>query len=400
MAKRVVKRGNALEKWEVAIIKAMLERGGYTDQDILAHFTRPTRSINHSRILEIRKEKKHKAIKAASKEELDDYLAAWPDIDPETGLSRRGDELLIKSREAMIAAVHMFNGAGLTFRAELFIVTCIIAWTYLLHAWFKREGIDYRYKNADGSIKKTKQGADCYWELGKCLDHPKCPVKGGAATNLEFLLDLRHEIEHRSTDRLDEQTGAKLQACCINFNEAMKGLFGAHFGLERRLPLALQFASFNVEQRELLKRNPSLPAHIETFIDAFEHGLTPEQIADPAYRYVVAFVPMVSGKASKADMAVEFVKADSDEAREVNRVLLKEVDRPRYTASEVVQKMKSEGYPGFSLHAHTTLWQELDAKKPGLGYGKQGDYANTWVWYDRWLERVRAHCQEKGDLYK
>jgi hypothetical protein len=39
------------------------------------------------------------------------------------------DELLIKAREAMIAAVHTSNSAGLTFRAELFIVTAIIAWT-------------------------------------------------------------------------------------------------------------------------------------------------------------------------------------------------------------------------------------------------------------------------------
>jgi hypothetical protein len=37
------------------------------------------------------------------------------------------------------SAVHTFNSGGLTFRAELFIVTAIIAWTYLLHAWFKRE---------------------------------------------------------------------------------------------------------------------------------------------------------------------------------------------------------------------------------------------------------------------
>ncbi len=49
----------------------------------------------------------------------------------------------------MIAAVHTFNSAGLTFRAELFIVTAIIAWTYFLHAWFKREGIEYRRANKE-----------------------------------------------------------------------------------------------------------------------------------------------------------------------------------------------------------------------------------------------------------
>lgn len=163
------RRGNTLEKWEVALIKAMLARKGGNDQDILAYFTRPTRSVNHRAIGEIRTEKKHKTIKSAATEEVDAFLATWPDLDPQTGLSVCGDELLIKAREAVIAAIHTFSGAGLTFRAELFIVTAIIAWTYWLHAWFKREGVDYRYRGAGGVIKKTKGGEDFHWELGKCL---------------------------------------------------------------------------------------------------------------------------------------------------------------------------------------------------------------------------------------
>ncbi len=70
------KRGNTLERWEVAIIKAMLDRGGYNDQNILAYFTRPTRSVNHRVIGEIRTEKKHKAVKAGTAEELDEFLAS------------------------------------------------------------------------------------------------------------------------------------------------------------------------------------------------------------------------------------------------------------------------------------------------------------------------------------
>jgi Protein of unknown function (DUF3644) len=165
----VRRRGNKLERWEIALIKAMVVEGRWpNDQDILAYFTRPTRSINHRAIGEIRTGAKHALIKAASQEELDSYLATWPEVDPETGLSLRGDELLIKAREAMIAAAHTFNSAGLTFRAELFIVTAIIGWTYLLHAWFKREGIDYRHTKADRGEKvvvKTPSGADKCWEL-------------------------------------------------------------------------------------------------------------------------------------------------------------------------------------------------------------------------------------------
>jgi hypothetical protein len=77
------------------------------------------------------------------------------------------------------------------------------------------------------------------------LKHPRCPVEHGTKDNLEFLLELRHEIEHRSTNRIDDAVSAKLQACCINFNDAIKQIFGAQYALERRLPIALQFVTFS-----------------------------------------------------------------------------------------------------------------------------------------------------------
>ena len=97
--------GNTLERWEVAIVKAMLAQK-YVPQDIQAYFSRPKRSINHARISEIRDGTKHKTVKPASDAELDAFLETWPDIDPATGLHLQGDELLVKAREAMIAAVH------------------------------------------------------------------------------------------------------------------------------------------------------------------------------------------------------------------------------------------------------------------------------------------------------
>ncbi len=397
----VRKRGNTLEKWEIALIKAMVEKGDWpNDQDILAYFTRPTRSVNHRAIAEIRKNVKHASIKAASEDDLAEFLATWPDIDAQTGLNIRGDELLIKAREAMIAAVHTFNGAGLTFRAELFIVTSVIAWTYLLHAWFRREGIDYRYKKTDGTIEKTKQGEDRYWELGKLLRHGRCPIPSGAVKNLEFLLGLRHEIEHRTTNRIDDAVSAKLQACCINFNEAIKSHFGAQYGLEHRLPIALQFVTFDTDQKAILKKASSLPTSIATMMDEFHAALSEEEQADPHFAYRVAFVPKVGNRATSSDLAVEFVKADSEEAKEINRILLKETNKKRYTATQVVKMMKANGYPNFTQHNHTQLWKSLDAKDVAKGFGCAGDYKNTWVWFDAWVERVGAHCQKQGEKYK
>lgn len=390
------RRGNTLEHWEVAIAKAMISRGGLftNDQDILAYFTRPTRSINHRLISEIRSGAKHRTIKAASDGDLDTFVLTWPDIDHETGLSLRGDELLIKAREAMIAAVQTFNSAGLTFRAELFIVTSIIAWTYLLHAWLRREGIDYRYPG-----QKTKEGADKFWELGQCLKHDKCPVRGGVATNLHFLIEIRHEIEHRSTNRVDDALGAKLQACALNFNELLKKEFGAQYGLEKRLPLALQFVSFGPEQRMLLKRSSDLPKHIEAAIDAFEHGLNDDQIKDPTYRMTYGFFPMAAKKQGAADTAVQIIPAGSAMADEVEKIIFKEVNKERYPPGRVVERVQAAGFPRFRMHDHTWLWKSLDAQREGKGYGCVGDYGN-WVWFDRWLDQVLAHCEAEGDKYR
>jgi len=398
MAKR--NRGHTLERWEVAIIKAMLAKGGYTDQDILAYFTRPTRSLNHRLIAEVRNEVKHKALNPATPEALDEFVASWPDHDSQTGLSLRGDELLLKAREAMIAAVQMFNGAGLNFRAELFIVTTIIAWTYLMHAWFKHEGIDYRYKDKAGATHKTKQGADKYLELSACLKHAKCPLDKAIIRNLEFLVELRHEIEHRSTNRIDDAVSAKLQACCINFSETIKKLFGAQFGLERRLPIALQFVTFSADQRLILKKASDLPPNIQSMMDAFHHGLSDEEQADQRFAYRVAFVPKIGKRASASDLAVEFFKEDSEEAKAVAQVLLKEVDKKRYTATGIVNLMKAEGYKKFNLARHAELWRALGAKDPAKGFGKVGMYEGTWEWFEPWADRVRAHCQEHAARYQ
>jgi hypothetical protein len=393
---------HTLEKWEIGLVKAMLARGGSTDQDILAYFTRPTRSINHRLIGQIRKGTVHKAAKAATEDELCEFLATWPEVDPQTGLSLHGDELLIKGREAMIAAVHTFNSAGLHFRAELFIVTAVIAWTYLHHAYFRREGVDYRHFKTVAGVKQvetTENGAEKFWELGRCLRDPKCPLDKGTKDNLDFLLELRHEIEHRSTSRIDDALSAALQACCINFNEAIKTLFGQQYGLERRLPIALQFVTFSADQRMILKRVSNLPRNIETMMDAFHQRLSADEQNDPHFAYRVAFVPRSANRAGSADLAIEFVKPGSEEAAAISRVLLKEVEKKKYRPGEIVQLMKAEGFQRFGMQQHTDLWKSLAARDEKKVMALRS-FDGYWGWYETWVNRVREHCQEHPDRYR
>jgi hypothetical protein len=53
--------------------------------------------------------------------------------------------------------------------------------------------------------------------------------------------------------------------------------------------------------------------------------------------------------------ASEFVKADSEEAAAVNRVLFKEIERQKYRAKQIVMMMRQEGYSKFNIANHTDL---------------------------------------------
>ena len=396
---------NKLERWEIALIKAMLAKGIFgNDQDILAYFTRPDRSINHARILEIRREDRHARIRPATDDELDYFIEHWPHLEPETGLHILSDELLIKAREAMLLAVQSYNNPRTYFRSENFIVTAIIAWTYLLHAYYKAKNVDYRYKvrRNDGTVEisRTKQGAEKYWDLSKCLRVPQCPVDDdGTKRNLEFLIDIRHEIEHRMTTRIDGALSAKLQACCLNFNRTIKQLFGNTRGLDDDLSFALQFSGLSPSQTREAFANKELPAHIEAVRANFEDGLTEQQYNDQNYAYRVLFVPKTVNKKAQADEVVEFVRADSEEAKTLNAVYLKEIDKPRYRPGIIVKKMQAEGFRRFGMTQHTNLWKALGAKDQARGYGVETE-SDGWRWYDRWVDAVRQHCEENRERYE
>ena len=398
-------RKNRLARWEVAIVKAMLAKGTFgNDEVILAYFTRPNRSINHARIAEIRTETKHARTREATDAELERFVDSWPQIEPETGLHLLNDELLIKAREAMLLAVQNYNNPRTYFRSEVSIVTAIIAWTYLLHAYYRAQNIDYRHKlkKKDGTfgIHNTRKGEEKYWELSKCLKSPECPIDDeGTRRNLEFLIDIRHEIEHRMSTRIDGALSAKLQACCLNFNRTLKSLFGDQYGLETDLSFALQFSGMSISQKKELFGTGGLPPHVEAVRASFEDGLTEEQYNDQNYAYRVLFVPKVVNKKAQADEVVEFVPADSDEAVLLNQVYLKEVDRPRYRPGLVVKRMQDEGFKRFEMSQHTDLWKTLGAKDPAKGYGVEPESDGS-PRYERWVDAVRQHCKENREQYE
>lgn len=401
MARRATRnRANKLERWEISLVKRLVATTTLNDQDILARFTRPTRSINHARIAEIRGNMKHRGVATASADELAAFLDAWPNLDPETGLHIRGDELLLKAREAMLNAVQGFNNPRAHFKSETFIVVAVIAFIYLLHWHYRRHGVDIRQKRTVAGVEqvlRTRHGADRLWELETCLDDSGCPLDAATVNNLKFLIAIRHEIEHQMTRRIDDAISAKLQACCLNFNRAIKDIAGQEHGLDGELGLALQFTTIDRDQRNILLAETDLPANVQAAQTAFENGLTDQMIADPGYSYRVAYIEQSVNSRGKADQVVEFIRSDSAKG-ERHRLLLKEIERPKMKPGQIVALIQAEGFPRFTMHSHTTLWQATDAKAPGRNFGTTlAD--GSWYWYASWVDHVRAHVAANQAQY-
>jgi hypothetical protein len=312
-------------------------------------------------------------------------------------------ELIKKSRESALAAVQIFNNPNIMFKSEIYVVLMIIAWTYLLHAYYREKKIDYRHfeeKNGRKKFDKTKKGAFKHWELERCLDEKKGPIDKDTANNLRFLIGLRHEIEHQMTTQIDDYLSARFQACCLNYNQYIKQFFGDPYGVDRHLSFSLQFSSISDEQLDLLSDRNDLPPHIQRYIDGFDGKLTDQEYNSPKYAYRVLFVAKTANTKGQADQVIEFVRADSHLAESVNAqyIITKETEKPKYLAKQIKNLMQEEGFKKFNLHHHTQLWKREDAKNPGKGYGVM--VANTWYWYERWINFVRSHCNENKYLYQ
>jgi len=312
-------------------------------------------------------------------------------------------ELLHKSREAALAAVQIFNNPNISFKSESYVVLMMISWTYLLHAYYRGKGIEYRYFTQTGLRKKfdkTKNGAHKYWELERCLNEKQSPIDKDSANNLRFLIGLRHEIEHQMTTRIDDLLSARFQACCLNYNEYIKKLFGDNYGIEKHLSFSLQFSTISTDQKNMLEDHSELPANLQSYIKGFDEDLTDDEFSNPHYAYRILFVPKTANNKGQADRVIEFVKSDSPLAKTINKeyAVIKETEKPKYLPKQVVDLMCKEGYSCFGMQNHTELWQLMDAKNPNNNYGTMVA-GKHWHWYSRWVDEVRKHCSENRDKY-
>ena len=294
------------------------------------------------------------------------------------------------------------------FRAEIFIVSAIIAWTYLLHAYFKKKKIDYRFykkgKSAKKEILKTKNGAERYLGLLDCLNKKECEIDEVTKKNLQYLIEIRDEIEHRCTQRIDSAISAKLQACCTNFNTYIKRHFGNKLGLDNELSFALQFSHLSLVQQQHMALSQDLPDNIAVAQENFENTLTEEQYNDPRYAIRVRLSMVKSNSKKTSDNFVVLSPYDNEQANQASSIVLKKIEPLKFLPSEIVRIIKDKGFLKFRIYEHTQLVKLLKAKHGQDINDRGGEYGiwigKSWYYYENWINKVAHHCTISGEKYR
>lgn len=313
-------------------------------------------------------------------------------------------ELIAKSREAALNAIRTFNDPQVTFKSESFIVLIVIAWTYLLHAYYRSKDIEYRYFTQKGKRRifdKTRYGTFKHWELERCLIDKKNPIDSNTSNNLRFLIGLRHEIEHQMTLSLDSYLSGRFQACAINYNDYAKKLFGKECGIDSQVAYSIQFLQLSEEQLSGPLPEAKIPERLRSYITEFDGALSHEEYNSSRYSFRLLFKKKLVNRPGQADRVIEFIDPKSDLAKAIDKEywVKKEVERPKYRATDVVAEVHKAGFLKFRVQPeHLRLWKQEDAKNPAKGFGIE--IQGAWYWYQSWVDRCIELCGEAGELYK
>jgi hypothetical protein len=310
-------------------------------------------------------------------------------------------QLVSKAKEAALCAIKIYNDPLIRFKSESFTVLMIIAWTYLLHAYYRGKGVDYRYFKTAGNRRKydrTTHGAYKHWELERCLNEPDCPIDGDMQKNLRFLIGLRHEIEHQmAAAGLDAYLSSRYQACAVNFNDWLTKLFGAPHRLDEHLQFSIQFAQLDPKQFEYAESGPALPKALMRFVEKFDRSLTADEFNSPKFAYRLLFTKKLVNRPGQADKVVEFIDPKSELAHSISKEywVKKEVERPKFRPKDVVTAVQKAGFPQFKIQPqHLDMWKEQNAKEASKGYGVE--VAGQWYWYQNWIDRCIELCRVGG----
>lgn len=257
------------------------------------------------------------------------YLAKDPG---KPNLTPKVEGLVIKAREAALAAVQHYNNPTAQFRTANFIVLMIIAYTALFHAIFERDGIDYREKDDTGAARKIKNKLGDENSLWSAAESAKYYAKynnkvytekelNGMVANIEFIIFLRNKIEHRFMPPLDKDVVGQCQLLLMNIEKILLSEFKNYYSLNTSLAIALQFSTeLMPESAAALKRFQNAEyEELKENIAKYHRDLPLELQNDPAFVFKVYLDPVKNNNPRTSDTNIKFASIDSEMSPNISR---------------------------------------------------------------------------------
>lgn len=296
-------------------VVSTLKKNKVRDQDItyILNIGRKT-TLNHARIGEVPEE-----TPLLTEEELIEFEQKQMSWDFRTGinpLENDVDYLLLKSKNAILQSVALFNTPNNAFSIEGFLVLANIAWLYLFQAFCLKEGINY--KNSDFSTQALS-----FMIKSNTVFLTKSSLSSNIIKNLEFLISLRDFVSHDGVFKIPATVITKLQANCINYNNVTKRMFGDRNGIDNMFTIALQFASISLSQSKSIIKNSS-SKNVLNFVSEFEKDIDDSILNNEEYQFTVTYVAINEGNKNKADV-VRFIVPGTDGYEEKKEILIKEI---------------------------------------------------------------------------
>lgn len=381
-----------ISNYELGLMKGIMAHTDLNNQQILSLFSHIHRDLNSRDITFIRSGSlsKYKKVKAFTKPKVLEFLSKYNEVIREVeglgiGSIDNQERMVHKSIEIIKSAIIIFNNSSIKSRSETFIVLAIIAWTYLVHARFRRLGIEPIYLD-DENEPIIADGEPKLWDLAYCITRTDLGLSVGARNNLKYNLAVRHKIEHRSTQDINDEVQSKCQACALNFLEYCKDWFGNKFDFSADASFAIQLRPLTLQSKNVKKGGKPRSGDIEALNIAFEASMNPAEFNDLEYAFRVHVVPNVSNNPKYADQAVTYSPVGSDV-----EVAIKKVERPKFRQKEMLRLLSDQGC---SLNAHEfqQIWKKHKLKNKGKGLAIE--LGNQWFWYEEALAKFIEHSTQ------
>ena len=227
--------------------------------------------------------------------------------------------MLLDSRDEALTAIELHNGPRSGRPLEGFLVHMHIAWLYLLHARFQRDGVNYHYRDRKSGRYVKVDGERKAWDLDQSIKHrwpnPGHPVRA----NLEVTTRLRNKVEHRYERGLMVAASGFTQALTINYEDELVGAFGDEYSIADRVHVPVALSTFSREgAAAMAAAQTALPAKLRDFFIDYRASLDSETTSDRSFEFRIEIIQK-RAPTSQADLAVSFLRIEDLTEEELAR---------------------------------------------------------------------------------